>query len=188
MSAFEEIAAEAQPIKLQPQTEINGPLRQLIDRADELAKKFAVADAAIAPMGALGGWESEAVDLLDALQEVRASPLPVARHDSTSAQWLDTSEPAHSTRRTAIYAMIRLSASSKRFPRSLYVRDIELGVVRDPSKMGGHADVFMARRAGRPVALKRLRTLDVRESDFYKARASLRRCSHLMTFLEESLS
>jgi hypothetical protein len=65
--------------------------------------------------------------------------------------------------------MIRLAAASLKLPRSLYVRDIDLGPVRDPAVMGGHADIFTAQYRSRVVALKRLRSFNMRESDFHKA-------------------
>jgi serine/threonine-protein kinase TNNI3K len=64
--------------------------------------------------------------------------------------------------------MIRLAAAIPRLPRSLYIRDIDIGRERDPVTMGGHADIFTAQYRGHPVALKRLRRLNVRESDFHK--------------------
>jgi hypothetical protein len=90
-------------------------------------------------------------------------------------QWLDSSDPASPSRRAALYVMIRLAACCKRLPRSLYVRDVDDPRVRDPNyvptKMGGFADIFIATRRGQLVALKRLRSFDVREPD------SLRVCS-----------
>jgi hypothetical protein len=87
-----------------------------------------------------------------------------------------------------IYVMIRLAASSKRFPSSLYVHDVDIGQVRDPTRLGGYADIFEAGHRGRPVALKRLRALTTLTSDLHKASyAKPSRDSHPLTLVSESL-
>jgi hypothetical protein len=64
--------------------------------------------------------------------------------------------------------MIRLAAASLKLPRSLYIRDINIGPIRDAAVMGGHADIYTAQYRGNLVALKRLRHFNMRESDLHK--------------------
>jgi hypothetical protein len=100
-------------------------------------------------------------------------------------QLLDVTDHTSPSRRTILYVMIKLAAASRRFPSSIYVRDIDVGQVRDPTRFGGYADIFEARHRGRPVALKRLRALTTRESDLHKVRQTkLSRDSRLTSLLE----
>jgi hypothetical protein len=87
---------------------------------------------------------------------------------ATNVQWLDTTDHTSASRRAVIYVMVKLAAASRRFPTSLYVHDIDIGQVRDPAKLGGHADIFRASHRGRPVAVKRLRVLMSRDPDMHK--------------------
>jgi hypothetical protein len=96
-------------------------------------------------------------------------------------QWLDAEDYTSPSRRTVIYVMIRLAASSKRFPSSLYIGDVDIGQVRDPTRLGGHADIFEGDYRGRPVALKRLRALTTRDLELHKVRRTkLSRVSQLV--------
>jgi hypothetical protein len=81
--------------------------------------------------------------------------------------------------------MVRLAAASLRLPRSLYIRDIDLGPVRDVVSMGGHADIFKAQYRGHPVALKRLRNPDMHESDAHKASRPKRQCLSCYLFMAD---
>jgi hypothetical protein len=91
-------------------------------------------------------------------------------------KWLDVSEPSHDSRRSVVYLILRLSASSKQLPSSLYVHDIHIGHVRDPARTGGFADIFMADHKGKFVALKRLRTHSIGDSEYHKVRRGVPPC------------
>jgi hypothetical protein len=106
-----------------------------------------------------------------------------------NVQSLDTTDHTSPSRRAVIYVMIKLAAASRRFPTSLYVRDIDISQVRDPAELGGHADIFRASHQGRPVALKRLRALMSKDLDLHKVQyATSSLCRHLyLTALSETL-
>lgn len=78
--------------------------------------------------------------------------------------WLD-SESAHPIRQRVILLLVKLAATSEQIPSTLFLRNVDLGGVRDPEFMGGFADVFRARYRGQEVAVKRLRV----SSNFEKA-------------------
>jgi hypothetical protein len=87
-----------------------------------------------------------------------------------SCQWLDA-HPLHLLRQRAISLLVKLSAESQQFPPCLFLREVDLGPVRDPDKMGGFADVFRGSFQGGKVAVKRLRiSTDFDRLSFYPVR------------------
>jgi hypothetical protein len=122
----------------------------------------------------------DAATLLEIMQAVSRTfrGLDVAER---KPQWLDASPPSHTQRRKVASAMMRLAASSKELPPSLYVHGVELGAVRDPLSQGGFADVFKAGYRGGFVALKRLRSYRIGEPDLYKVPTLLSSAVHLLS-------
>jgi hypothetical protein len=135
--------------------------------------------------------EDDAAGMLDSMQAVRATSIHATAcrllSGRVNLQLLDVTDHTSPSRRTIIYVMIKLAAASRKFPSSIYVRDIDVGQVRDPARLGGYADIFEASHRGRPVALKRLRALTTRESDLHKVRQTKLSRDSRLTSLSESL-
>jgi hypothetical protein len=105
---------------------------------------------------------------------------------SVHEQWLDQpsaggAEAEAARRGVIVYDLVELSKISGRFPSSLYTYGVKIGPVRDPSRLGGFADVFEGVCDGRAVALKRLRMHDLAHSEIHKVGRSVRDFVPLLT-------
>jgi hypothetical protein len=110
----------------------------------------------------------QAVSALNLLQKV------CRRHDNQTHkltqsinQWLDESGPEYKLKRYAIHLLVKLSASSGELPSSLFVREVDIGAVRDPTCTGGFADIYRGTYLGITVAIKRLRISESQKAELY---------------------
>ena len=83
---------------------------------------------------------------------------------------MDGAGAQHVHRRQALYLLVKLSVVSDELPPSLFVRDVDIGSVRDPLRMGGCADIYKGVYDGRPVAVKRLRALEGSKTKLHPVR------------------
>jgi hypothetical protein len=122
----------------------------------EALRQVAAVEVRLNHLLALQG--ARALVVLEALQTVRYILVCVARLPNHTSQYLDLIPEEHPRRRGAIHLLIKLAHRSGQFPQSLHVH----GVVVPPDatrRLGGFADVYRGILAGRPVAVKRPRTL-----------------------------
>jgi hypothetical protein len=86
-------------------------------------------------------------------------------------KYLDEQWPEDlSLRRRAIYLLLKLASTSRKFPYSFFVDGVDIGTSRDPVAQGGFADVFRGTYRGQAVALKRPRTNAAANTDYHRVK------------------
>jgi hypothetical protein len=70
-------------------------------------------------------------------------------------EWLDLSPANHSLRRRILYLFVKLAEDSKKYPLSLFLEGIDIGVSKIPKYRGGFAEVYRGTYLERVVAVKR---------------------------------
>jgi hypothetical protein len=89
-------------------------------------------------------------------------------------QWLDWC-PSHALYHRVFHLLTRLARAAEQLPRSLFIRDVDLGGERDPfDTSGGFSDVFYGVYLEKVVVLKRLRVNvnEDQDSNIYRVRVS----------------
>jgi hypothetical protein len=88
------------------------------------------------------------------------------------SQWLDNQSPSRQDNiavyRRALYFMVKLAANSGELPPSLFLEGVEIGSSRDPTYLGGFADIFRGRFQSSDVAVKRLRLFTIDAQQLHK--------------------
>jgi hypothetical protein len=63
--------------------------------------------------------------------------------------------------RRGLAYLVKLAALSGELPPSLFLYGVDISNARDPTNLGGFADIFRGTYRGAPVAVKRLRLFTV---------------------------